>query len=586
MSGSHTHSVLDDARASIGATPVGDPPAGEDIRDDPAYEELEAEFRKMESGGPGAVDWKMVNDRTLDLLANRSKDLLLASRLAYGLYREESYRGMAVGLSILNGMVAEHWDGLFPPAKRERGRAGSFDWLAEKLAPVVEATPPADGEAAYALAAHDMLVELDGVLDQKLTKFPVALGPLVRALRPYAAEVRTRQETSASPEAGAQEREEEPEEDTADTAPAETGTGKPATENAEADTAPPAPEPVATGDTAPTPEAPPPAVPPAPASASAPPPPTVDDIPTDAGVDKSLQSLFSAAGKVATAVRQQAPHDPRAYLCARLAVWGQITAAPPDSAGKTSLPPPQKAKLVELEALRSAGNSQGLILAAESAFVSAPFWLDAQHALSQAMQASGSGFDAARAAVRGQLAAFLARVPGLTGLSFSDGTPFASTQTLNWIDREVRGSDNKGGEGTAVSALDATKAEAETLGQSGQIVDGLRLMTQHAEACFGERAHFAAQLEIGEYCLRFEVLQPLFPLLDGLRRAAERRELDQWEPELAVALASLSWRALAHKGAARFHDERQSHEQKARIMSTLANLDIVAAARLGTPQSN
>jgi type VI secretion system protein VasJ len=80
--------------------------------------------------------------------------------------------------------------------------------------------------------------------------------------------------------------------------------------------------------------------------------------------------------------------------------------------------------------------------------------------------------------------------------------------------------------------------------------------------------------------LRFELLQPLVSLLARLRQTAEERALQVWEPELAVALASLSWRSLTHKNAKRFFDEREGQEQRARIMSTLAELDIVAAARL------
>lgn len=575
-------SLLDDPRALIGATAIGGgQPAGEDIRDDPAFEAVEAEFRKMETAGPGSVDWKMLNGKTLDLISGRSKDLVLASRLAYGLHREEGYKGLAVGLSILKGMVLEHWQGLFPPLKRERGRAGSFDWLAEKLAPSVETQPPTDGDAAFALVSHDMLVELDEALAERLEKFPVALGPLIRALRPYARDARAALDTADAPM----------DPDPAATADAPDTAGKEApVENV----SPPAAEPAAIVENeaaaiprqdAPQVEAAParPATPavaaPAVVIARAP------DIALNEGVDKALQSLFNAAAKVATGVRQQAPSDPRAYLCARFAIWGQVRTAPPDSAGKTALPPPQKAKLGEIEALQAAGNSQGLIMAAESAFVSSPFWLDAQRIAAQAMEASGSAYDGARAAVVGQLCAFLTRMPGLTGLSFSDGMPFASGETLGWIDSQTPGGgDAQGIRGTA-SGIDALKTEAEKLGRSGNVLDGLKLMADHAESCFGERARFLAQLEIGEYCLRFDVLQPLFSLLDTLRRTAERRALDRWEPDLALALASLCWRSVTHKAASRFHDERASLEQKARIMATMADLDIVAAARLNSDRS-
>ncbi|MGX5851227.1 type VI secretion system protein TssA [Mesorhizobium sp. PL10] len=543
------HLLLEDPRIAIGAALIGASSSGEDMRDDPQFEVLDTEFRKMETAGPAAVDWEFLNRTTLDVLEKRSKDLVLASRLTYGLFREEGYQGLAVGLSILQGMVSHHWEGLFPPLKRERGRAGSFDWMAEKLASAVEATPPAENKKLYALVAHDKLVGLDEFLSTKLQKNPVALGPLVRVLRPYAREARAALEA----EANGQE---------------EASRANAATKNAVA--APPEPAPS-------TPAA-------APASAvktarSAPPPPVVGDISVKDGTEKALLSIFAAAGKVATAVRQDAPSDPRGYLCARLAIWGQIRTSPPDNAGKSALPPPQKTRLAEIQALRSAGNHQGLLLSAEGAFVSSPFWLGAQFLVAQSMQALGADYDAACGAVVGQLCAFLKKAPRLVSLSFNDGMPFANGETLNWIASEIQSGER---EGAGDSQMNKRKAEAGKLGQAGQILAGLKLLTEFAETRFGERERFRARLDVGEYCLRFELLQPLLALIASLRQTAEERALDVWEPQLAVALASLSWRSFTHKNASRFLDEREALERKAKVMATLAELDIVAAARLGS----
>lgn len=525
-------SLLEDPRSAIGAALIAGS-AGEDIRDDPQFEALETEFRKMETAGPAAVDWKFLNRSSLEVLEKRSKDLVLASRLAYGLFREEGYAGLGVGLSILQSMVANHWDGLFPPLKRERGRAASFDWLAEKLVPAVEMAPPADGQKVYALVVHDRLVGLDEQLSAKLQKYPVALGPLVRVLRPYAREARTALEAEAM---------------------AKQEAGKAA---AEADAAVGAQNVVAEPATSP--------------------PPPVGEISVDEGAEKAIQSIFTAAGRVAAAVRQEAPSDPRGYLCARFAIWGQIRTDPPDNAGKTALPPPQKARLSEIQALRNAGNHRALLMSAESAFVSSPFWLDAQFMVVQSMQALGADYDVARAAVAGQLGAFLKRTAKLTSLSFNDGTPFADGQTLNWIASEVH---SAGGDSAGGSEINSMKAEAGTLGQTGQVLEGLKLLTEFAASRFGERDRFLARLEIGEYCLRFELLQPLLALVGSLRQTAEQRALDIWDPQLAVALSSLSWRAFTHKNANRFLDEREMMERKAKIMATLAELDMIAAARL------
>lgn len=551
--------LLDDSRAGIGAILIDGSGSGVDLREEPEFEGLESEFRKMETAGPAAVDWKMLNGRTLQVLEKKSKDLVLGSRLAFGLHREEGYKGLAIGISILRGMVADHWEGLFPPLKRERGRAGSFDWLSDRLAPVVEAEPPAEDKQVFALVAHDRLVELDELLAERMQKFPVTLGPLIRALRPHARSARAAIEAREA----------------AEKAQAEAAAMPPAQPAAAAPVETPAP---AVQQPAAPPPAPPVAAPPQPAASQ---PAVIADVPTGEGAEKSLQSVFSAAAKVAALVRQEAPADPRGYLCARLAIWGQIRTAPPDNAGRSALPPPPKARLSEIQAMRAAGNHRGLLVSAESGFVTSPFWLDAQYIVVQSMQALGPEFDAARAAITGELAAFLKRTPGLTNLSFSDGMPFADGDTLAWISSDVQSGDSAGAGG---SELDQKRSAAGKLGQAGQVLAGLKLLTEFAESRFGERERFLARLEIGEYCLRFELLQPLLALLAGLRQTAEQRALDVWEPELAASVASLYWRSLAHKNVKRFVDERDAQELKTRVMSTLAELDIVTAARLSSTQ--
>lgn len=556
--------LLKDPRTDIGRNPAsGDAPAGKDMRDEPEFDLLETEFRKMETAGPAAVDWKLFNSRTLDILASRSKDLVLASRLVFGLHREEGYKGMAVGITILNGVVTQHWEGLFPGLNRERARAGSLDWLAEKLAGVIEGAPPASGEAKlYALVAHDRLVDADQFLSERMQKYPPAIGPLIRALRPYAREARADLEAVALAEAKAVE---------AAAAPAP-----------EPPVAPPSATPHETSP--PPPQA---REPERPATSSAPTPSAaqvIADLPINEGADKAFQSLFNAAARMAGAVRPEAPADPRTYLAARLAAWGPVGLAPPDKAGRTLLPPPQKTKLAELQALKAAANAQGILLSAEGAFMSSPFWLDSQLMVARAMQALGPEYEAARLALIGQLWAFLKRVPSVVQLTFSDGMPFADPETQAWIGSEVAagggGSADSGG-----SALDKIKAAAAGQGQQGQVIAGLKLLSDYAETCHGGRDNFRAKLEIGEYCLRFDLLQPLVPLLQSLEHTVAAQSLKSWDPALAVALAGLSWRCYTHKNAIRIVDEREIQLRKSRIAETLSELDIVQAARLTSPQT-
>ena len=81
--------AFDDPRIAIGASPISsDAVAGEDVRDDPDFDALEAEFRKIETEGPNAVRWNDVIEMASKLLEDRTKDLMIATWLTFGLHRE------------------------------------------------------------------------------------------------------------------------------------------------------------------------------------------------------------------------------------------------------------------------------------------------------------------------------------------------------------------------------------------------------------------------------------------------------------------------------------------------------------------
>lgn len=551
--------TLDDPRAEVGKAALENPDAQEEFRDSPEFEELEAEFRKLETGGPNAVNWKQLNDETVKVLQTTSKDLVLATRLAFGLFVEEGYAGLATGLVILRDLTETHWETMVPPLRRERGRAGAYDWLAEKLAPMVEAKNPEGSYNGEIYIAHDALLELDNALEQKMTKSQVALGPLVRALRPYAKDAKAAlEEARKAAEAAA-------------AAPAEAEA--PAAETATTEASPAAPAEPATPAPAPQ------AAAPAPKPAAAPAAPVAEIAVDTTNTTAAMQAVLNAASKAATAIRQQAPTDARGYYAARFALWGRVQELPPSNDGKTALPPPQKAKVTELAALKGAGNNEGLIKSAESAFVASPFWLDAQFHLASAMEAAGESYDAARRLVIGELSSFTKRFPNVSDLSFSDGTPFASVETKDWISAEVSAGGSGGGGGGS-SELDRAFSEAVQLALAGKTMAGLASLKSFLSARGSGRDWFQTQLKIGEFCLQFELIQPLFALLSSLRTIAAERDLAHWDPELAVALARLSWQSLGHKNAKQFLPDADALQVRASVMETLSLLDVGAAAEL------
>ncbi|WP_420969567.1 type VI secretion system ImpA family N-terminal domain-containing protein [Bradyrhizobium sp. B120] len=174
------------ARSRCGAAPLPGPvPAGIDIREAVEFRWIEAEIRRMDSDGPTAVDWRKVGTLSLNILTKQSKDILVACWATYALFRVEGYEGLAIGLSILRGMVAAHWEGLFPPLRQEGGRVGALDWLVGRLGPGVAAIVPTAADASAVVAAYDALDDLARQLSGKLVHQRRALEGLLRALQPY-----------------------------------------------------------------------------------------------------------------------------------------------------------------------------------------------------------------------------------------------------------------------------------------------------------------------------------------------------------------------------------------------------------------
>ena len=117
---------------SLGSQPIaGGAPAGESVRYETEFEQLSVEIEKLTAVEQVAVDWRVVVNLSSILLKDKGKDLLVASYLATGLLERESYSGLAAGIAVVNGLVANFWEGLFPESRRLRARVSAIDWMLE-----------------------------------------------------------------------------------------------------------------------------------------------------------------------------------------------------------------------------------------------------------------------------------------------------------------------------------------------------------------------------------------------------------------------------------------------------------------------
>lgn len=542
---SESSSSFFDPRIASGASPVSEAaPAGSEPRSSSEFEELENEVRKLETDGPLAVNWREVARLSTAVLEMRGKDLLVGAWLAHALCREERYHGLAVGLGILRGMIADHWDGMQPPAARERARVGALEWLVGRTAPLCEGET-GEGDWPAVLYAYEALTEIDTLAGEKLRKEQVALGDLVRALRPHRDAARRalaeaeQQRKAAEAEAAARAEQEAQAAARAAEAPAPASAATPA--------------------------------PPAQTQAAAPVPAV------SAALDLStIDSLPETLRSLSTGLIGRSTADARAYLLSRVASWWRIRQLPPNEGGRTGAMPPAE-ESAAVQAQRQAGQNQEALKALNELVWTAPFWFEGHRLTAEILKGMGPDHADAAAAVGGAMNMLFRRFPDLMNFSFGDGKPFVDPATRDWIEEN-------GGGGGAVSGdadgLDRALGEARMLIAAGKAPEAVDLLAALTRGEIGGRNRVLRQIAQARFCLDVGLIAAALPLLDHLENLLKTHDLENWEPQLAAQVAELRFRALTHADAARLVAEDRRRIGLDETRQRLVRLDLATAARL------
>ncbi len=539
-----------DARSNAGAAPISaDAPAGVDARDAPEFEALEAEVRKMDADGPLSVRWPSVASDGLDFLRGHSKDLLVAAWVAYGLARQEGYRGLAAGLGLIDGMLRAHWEALFPPLRRERARIAALDWLFERLASLFADREPEEGEGPAVVAAAEALTSIAAFADDKLPGKQIATNELLRMLMRRADAARQAEaQASAAPATPA--------------APRPAATVAAATASAATASAPSiAPRPVTQTPVTLTP---------------------VAALPSGADtgeIGRAISQIETNLRQVAAALREADPTDPRSYVLARTAAWLPVQQLPPHTDRRTLLAPPSTERLAAIAALTANGLHRDALLAVEATASTAVFWLDGQRLSVELLSILGAEFMRARDAVSGLVVAFVRRFPALLDLSFANGDAFAAPATRRWLEESAGLGAPTGGNGAdAGGAVATVVAEAAALADAGRGREAMALLSQAIRATAVGRERFLLRLAQAEQGLEHAMVPLALQLLALLADEADTLGLESWEPDLAARASELWLRALAHPGAKTLPPDlhRQASE---RARSRLTRTDAATAAR-------
>lgn len=516
--------------AELGKRPIRpEQPAGDDVRYDPQYEELQAEVDKFSSpSASGAVDWDKVVKLSSDILSQKSKDLLVASYLAVALIQTKKFEGVETGSRIYRDLIEGHWDVLFPTKARMRGRVAAIEWWAEKAESVLEQLSKGPFAEERINALNENLQKVDQLLAEYLEE-----APSIRPLLDFAGSL----EAVAPP----------PE--------------------------PKAPEPK-------------------PASPASPPPegglgtlggepsaPRVEAGPVEiTSPETALAVLGNALGeifRVAGYIREESLSNPTAFRLARVAAWSAVESLPPSENGRTNIPVPYN--FDSLRAFAGEGQGEAVVKAAEENLPECIVWLDLNFWAAEALARLGEGHQAAAEAVRGETAHLLRRLPGLEDLKFSDGTPFAGDDTREWL-KGLSAGGGGAAEGSAGAAADPAARgvlKARELIAEGRTAEAVRGMQQGLRAGGSRKAAFHWRVALCRLLVGTPEARLALPHIEEILKEIDFFRLEEYDPELALKGLKVAWDG--YRASAGLVPEERVLEIQGRI----ARVDISAAMSLG-----
>jgi len=516
----------------LGRKPVSEAaPTGVPARDDPVYETLQAEFRKLELPDLPPVDWSLVIKNASDLLGSKSKDVMAGVYLALALFERDGYDGLANGLTVLNDLVSTYWATMHP--ERVRPRQTAFQYLGERCGRRIAAHGPNGVSRAKMESIVELAEKLDASVAEKLEGGADLLSELLREAR----EVKNQTSAPAPP----------------------TPVPPPV---------PPGPRPDVSG--------------------------LSTSIGSEQEFDAAVQALRPALRALGDYKRATNPRDPMAYRLPRIALWMAVKQAPPSTAGATSIPAPQPAdSLTRLEGKLAAQQWPGVLEETEGRMATATFWLDLHYFAFAALRGMGADFFPAADGIAAEVRTLVQRLPDLVDLTFAGGVPLASAATQVWIHDTVLaapsgGSPRASGMALGLASQDGepegladARARSAALVAEGKLADAVRLFEAGAARAIRARERAAWKVAIAGICAEASRYDVALAQLEALNDDLQSTRLEEWDPELASTMLRLT--LTARQKAVTANAAPEEHQATRDLLRRLARLDAAAALEFQRP---
>ena len=253
--------------------------------------------------------------------------------------------------------------------------------------------------------------------------------------------------------------------------------------------------------------------------------------------------------------------------------WDTVDQIPPlDSSGRTRLVSPKPEYRAQLKRLYLQKNWIELVEQASQMYCEGVnhFWLDLQWYLWQGLSHAGQPWDTWTDSVLFDLRLLLKRLPGLEGLAWNDGTPFADEVTAAWIAEKVNEAGLIYGDEppTVVNgqADDVLLLESEAMEKGdSEGPEAALAWLQSRPGMDTPRHRWLIRLLMARMAEQYGRNEMALHLLGELTTSASQLTLEDWEPALLFEVQARRLKLLRLKAG-------RSESDKARLMPEMDTL--------------
>jgi type VI secretion system protein VasJ len=516
----------------LGKEPISaDCPCGSDVRYEAEFQTLQNEIDKLSlPSAEGSVNWEKVVRFASDILAHQSKDLLVAIYLSVALTYTRKHDGLSMGVKLLMDLMGKFWEQLYPSRERTRGRLRALEWWVEKMEAALKLLPQDPVPGAQVCILKDHLNHVEQWIVKHLEN-----PPSLTTIRNLAGDLTVVREVPFSKETVK-----------SSVSPVITDDAKSRQSHV----------------------------------SSAVMPEAIQSFPNDG---RMREHYMQKIREIGSHCRQQNEADPLPYRLNRKVLWCNIEDLPMSTNGLTRIPAPDKQIVKMLFDLQDSGDAGALLKAAEGRLPQFIFWVELNRFVAESLARLGANYAKAYRAVCRETAFLIYQLPGLEDLSFSDGTPFATLETKNWLKSIAIHSgisaqtasdtrlDFQGGKKRMAEEI----TEAQGMIQEGRLLEAMEGLQQKLNAASAGREKIIWRLEVARLLLDVKRYELALPHLDQIIQDVDHFHLENYDSALALKVLKMVCTGLG------LQKDESLKSKKSDVLYRIAKIDMAEAIRLG-----